>query len=46
MSNKEIARELTIAQRTAEAHLEHILARLGLRSRAQVAAWVAEQLRP
>lgn len=46
LSNKEIARELTIAQRTAEAHLEHILARLGLRSRAQVAAWVAEQLRP
>ncbi|MBP2471722.1 non-specific serine/threonine protein kinase [Crossiella equi] len=41
LSNKEIARELAIAQRTAEAHLEHILARLGLRSRAQVAAWVA-----
>ncbi|MGO1052220.1 ATP-binding protein [Crossiella sp. CA198] len=45
LSNKEIARELTIAQRTAEAHLEHILARLGLRSRAQVAAWVAQRVR-
>ncbi|MBB4678961.1 ATP-binding protein [Crossiella cryophila] len=45
LSNKEIARELTIAQRTAEAHLEHILARLGLRSRSQVAAWVAQRVR-
>ncbi|MCK2238518.1 MULTISPECIES: LuxR C-terminal-related transcriptional regulator [unclassified Crossiella] len=45
LSNKEIARELTIAQRTAEAHLEHILARLGLRSRSQVAAWVAQRIR-
>jgi non-specific serine/threonine protein kinase len=39
MSNKEIARRLTIAQRTAENHVEHILTKLGLTSRAQVAAW-------
>jgi DNA-binding CsgD family transcriptional regulator len=40
-SNKEIAAELVIAQRTAENHVEHILAKLGFTSRAQLAAWVA-----
>ena len=39
-SNKEIAAELVIAQRTAEGHVEHILTKLGFSSRAQVAAWV------
>jgi non-specific serine/threonine protein kinase len=40
-SNKEIAAELVIAQRTAEGHVEHILTKLGFTSRAQVATWVA-----
>ena len=40
-SNKDIASELVISQRTAENHVEHILAKLGFTSRAQVAAWVA-----
>ena len=40
-SNKEIAAELVISQRTAENHVEHILIKLGFTSRAQVAAWVA-----
>ena len=40
-SNKQIAAELVIAQRTAEGHVERILAKLGFTSRAQVAAWVA-----
>jgi predicted ATPase/DNA-binding CsgD family transcriptional regulator len=39
-SNKQIAAELVISQRTAENHVEHILAKLGFTSRAQVAAWV------
>lgn len=43
LSNKEIAAKLVIARRTAEAHVEHILGKLGFSSRAQVAAWVAEQ---
>jgi predicted ATPase/DNA-binding NarL/FixJ family response regulator len=43
-SNKEIAARLVISQRTAEGHVEHILAKLGLTSRAQVAAWVAASL--
>ena len=40
-SNKEIAAELVISQRTAENHVEHILTKLGFTSRAQVAAWAA-----
>ena len=42
-SNKEIAAELVISQRTAENHMEHILTKLSFTSRAQVAAWVASQ---
>jgi DNA-binding CsgD family transcriptional regulator len=40
-SNKDIAAELVISQRTAEGHLERILTKLGFTSRVQVAAWVA-----
>jgi predicted ATPase/DNA-binding CsgD family transcriptional regulator len=40
-SNKEIAAALVISQRTAEGHVEHILAKLGFTSRAQIAAWIA-----
>ena len=39
-SNKDIAAGLVISQRTAENHVEHILAKLGFTSRAQIAAWV------
>ncbi|WP_345347772.1 protein kinase domain-containing protein [Rhodococcus olei] len=42
LTNKQIAAKLVISQRTAEGHVEHILAKLGFTSRAQVAAWVAE----
>ncbi len=41
LSNREVAAELTISVHTAERHVEHILAALNLRSRAQVAGWVA-----
>ncbi|WP_225929007.1 ATP-binding protein [Rhodococcus opacus] len=41
LSNREIAERLVIAQRTAEGHVERILTKLGLRSRAQVAAQLA-----
>ncbi|MFB9835420.1 ATP-binding protein [Actinoallomurus acaciae] len=40
LSNKEIAAALVVAQRTAEAHVEHILSKLNFTSRAQIAAWV------
>ncbi|GAA3152806.1 ATP-binding protein [Nonomuraea roseoviolacea] len=42
LSNKEIATALVIATRTAEGHVEHILAKLGFTSRVQIAAWVVE----
>jgi non-specific serine/threonine protein kinase len=42
-SNREIAAALTITERTAENHVEHILAKLGFRSRAQVAVWAAQR---
>ena len=44
-SNKQIAAELVISQRTAENHVEHILTKLGFTSRVQVAAWAAASLR-
>ncbi|QSE85251.1 LuxR family transcriptional regulator [Rhodococcus koreensis] len=43
LTNKAIAGELVIAQRTAQGHVEHVLAKLGFTSRAQIAAWVVEQ---
>ena len=40
LTNREIARELVITEGTVGVHVEHILAKLELRSRTQVAAWV------
>jgi predicted ATPase/DNA-binding CsgD family transcriptional regulator len=42
LTNKDIADQLVISPRTAEAHVEHILLKLGAVSRSQIAAWVAE----
>jgi len=42
LTNRQIAAALFIAERTADTHVEHILEKLGLRSRAQVAAWAVE----
>ena len=41
MTNRQIGRRLGISERTAERHMENLRAKLGARSRAQVAAWVA-----
>jgi DNA-binding CsgD family transcriptional regulator len=38
-TNREIARTLVISVRTAESHVEHILAKLGLSNRLELAAW-------
>ncbi|MBP2328567.1 non-specific serine/threonine protein kinase [Kibdelosporangium banguiense] len=43
LTNKQIAARLVIAQRTAEGHVERILAKLGFTKRTQLAAWVTEQ---
>lgn len=46
LSNRQIAESLVISKRTADAHVEHILAKLGVASRGEVAALVrAEQER-
>ncbi|HET9471594.1 MAG TPA: LuxR C-terminal-related transcriptional regulator, partial [Usitatibacter sp.] len=42
-SNREIAKELVIAERTAEGHVQSILNKLGFNSRAQIAAWAVER---
>ena len=41
LTNREIAAELTITERSVESHVERIRDRLGFRSRSQVAAWYA-----
>ncbi|WP_460359725.1 LuxR C-terminal-related transcriptional regulator [Actinoallomurus bryophytorum] len=41
LTNKEIAAELVISQRTAEGHVEHILGKLGYGSRSQIAVWIS-----
>ncbi|RZL84481.1 MAG: tetratricopeptide repeat protein [Rhodococcus sp. (in: high G+C Gram-positive bacteria)] len=43
LTNQAIADRLVISPRTAQGHVEHILAKLGFTSRTQVAAWVVEQ---
>ena len=40
MTNAEIAGELSIAPKTASSHVEHILAKLGVTRRAEIATWV------
>lgn len=42
-SNKEIADELVLGERTIETHVGNVLAKLGFTSRAQIAAWVVER---
>ncbi|WP_165821175.1 ATP-binding protein [Nocardioides gansuensis] len=46
LTNREIASQLVISDRTAEAHVEHILTKLGFRSRTQIAAWLLQQQSP
>jgi predicted ATPase/DNA-binding CsgD family transcriptional regulator len=41
LSNREIAKALTVSERTVDAHVQHILNKLGFNSRVQIAAWVA-----
>lgn len=41
LTNRELAKRLFIAERTAENHVQHILAKLGLSNRSQLAVWAA-----
>lgn len=44
LTNKQIAARFGISPRTAESHVEHILAKLNFTSRTQVAVWANENL--
>ena len=43
LTNRQIADELVIAERTASTHVTHILTKLGFSTRAQVAVWAVER---
>jgi tetratricopeptide (TPR) repeat protein len=42
MSNRAIADELVLSERTVETHVSNILSKLGFSSRAQIAAWAVD----
>jgi non-specific serine/threonine protein kinase len=42
LTNREIAAELVIAERTADTHVSNLLGKLGAKTRSQIAAWVVE----
>ena len=44
-SNRQIAAELVVSERTVDTHVSHILRKLSLVSRAQIAAWAVQQRR-
>jgi len=43
LTNCEVGARLVVTDRTVATHVGHILAKLGLPSRVQIAAWAAEQ---
>ncbi len=43
LTNREIASRLVISERTADTHVQHLLNKLGVRSRVQVTAWAVER---
>ncbi|MCX5326913.1 LuxR C-terminal-related transcriptional regulator [Streptomyces sp. NBC_00120] len=44
LSNRAIATRLVLSQRTVEVHVEHILSKLGFRSRTEAGVWAAQAL--
>jgi predicted ATPase/DNA-binding CsgD family transcriptional regulator len=43
LTNREIAAKLYLSVRTVEVHVDHVLTKLGFRTRTQLAAWVHEE---
>ena len=43
LTNRDIAAALFVSVRTVEAHIDHVLTKLGFRTRTQLAAWAYEQ---
>ena len=46
LSNKEIASRVFVSERTVETHVSNILDKLGINSRVEIAAWVAQEVTP
>jgi DNA-binding NarL/FixJ family response regulator len=46
LSNRRIAEQLVLSERTVDSHVSHILRKLGCGSRAQIAAWAVTNTRP
>jgi DNA-binding CsgD family transcriptional regulator len=46
LTNAEIGQELFISPKTASSHVEHIMAKLGVTRRAEIATWVATTQQP
>jgi DNA-binding CsgD family transcriptional regulator len=46
LTNRQIAQELSVSRNTTNNHVARILRKLGLHSRAQIAAWVTERRPP
>ncbi|HEV7524476.1 MAG TPA: response regulator transcription factor [Acidimicrobiia bacterium] len=46
LANKQIARKLSISERTVKAHLTNVFAQLGVSDRTQAALWAQEHLPP
>lgn len=43
LTNREIAARLYLSERTAQNHVQHILTKLGLVNRSQIAVWVTRR---
>jgi DNA-binding CsgD family transcriptional regulator len=43
MTNRDIARTLVLSERTAQSHVQHILTKLGMSNRSQIAVWVTHR---
>jgi DNA-binding NarL/FixJ family response regulator len=43
LTNREIAQRLQLSERTAQNHVQHILTKLDLRGRRQIAAWLGQR---
>jgi predicted ATPase/DNA-binding CsgD family transcriptional regulator len=41
LSNRQVAAQMIISVRTAESHVQHIMAKLGFNTRSQIAVWAA-----
>jgi len=46
MTNRDIAKQLFLSERTAQNHVQHILDKLGFSTRSQIAAWAVHRSSP